>query len=307
MTIQCSKCGAPAIYLRRYTAEALCKDCLVKTTTRRVVRVINKRKMFQETDRILVAISGGKDSAVLLSILNCIEMGFPKSEIIPLTIDEGIKGYRDKALDAARTLTTSLGLKLMVKSFKEYFGYTLDEIALQRRPDGSGACTYCGVLRRRALNSAAKEIDADVVASGHNMDDEAQTVIMNVIRGDSKRIGMTHRLRTHVVEGLVSRVKPLIGLSERDIVAYAHHLELPYHDIPCPYYLEAMRNDLRTFLNDMEHKRPGTLLATLNSGEMIADAFNRVPATMVFNHCEKCGEPTPRRVCKTCMLLDELG
>ncbi|MFW9955863.1 MAG: TIGR00269 family protein [Candidatus Thorarchaeota archaeon] len=307
MSVKCSKCGQEAVYLRRYTAERLCKACLVQTTVERVRKTINRYKMFQDDDRIVVAISGGKDSAVLLDVLKRIEENYPKSELIPLIIDEGIKGYRDRALAAAEKLTESLSLPLEIRSFHDLFGMSLDDVISGRTEDNTyGACSYCGVFRRRALNDAAKELAADVVATGHNMDDEAQTTIMNILRGDSRRIGRTNRLRENAVPGFVPRVKPIMELSERDVVAYSHHLKLPYHDIPCPYAVEAYRNDIREFLNEMEYKRPGTLTAILHSGEAIAEVMIHSDDDITSQICSKCGTPTSSRICKTCSLLDEL-
>ncbi|MHA3964094.1 MAG: TIGR00269 family protein [Candidatus Thorarchaeota archaeon SMTZ1-45] len=306
MQLECSKCGKPAVYLRRYTSERLCQACLVQTTTDRVRRTINRHKMLREDDRIAVAISGGKDSAVLLHILNKIESNFPESELIPVTIDEGIKGYRDKALEAAKELTKSLNLALEVFSFKNMFDYSLDELVELRTDKSLGACSYCGVFRRRALNEVAETLEADVIATGHNLDDETQTILMNIMRGDSRRIARTNVSRERSVEGLVPRIKPLSELSERDIVAYSHHLGLIYHDIPCPYSGEAYRNDIRSFLNDMEHKRPGTLLAILHSAEAVTEALLTSSSDWTLKTCEKCNTPSPSEICKACMMLEEI-
>jgi len=262
--------------------------------------------MLQRGDRIAVAISGGKDSAVLVDVLHRIESNYADSELIPVTIDEGIKGYRDEALKSAKVLVHSLGLKLEVRSFEDIFGLPLDEIVQLRSNIAVGACSYCGVLSRRALNDAAFDIGADVIATGHNLDDEAQTIMMNMMRGDSQRIVRTNRPRDKTIEGLISRIKPILELSERDVVAYSHHLELPYHDVPCPYYREAMRNDLRDFLNKMEHKRPGTLLAILRSGEAITESLEANTRRPQSERCEKCGEVTSDRICKVCRMMDEL-
>ncbi|MFX1559960.1 MAG: TIGR00269 family protein [Promethearchaeota archaeon] len=302
----CSKCGKPAIYLRRYTSEQLCGQCLTQSTVDRVRRTINRHKMLKEDDRIVAAISGGKDSAVLLHVLHKIESNFSKSEIIPVTIDEGIKGYRDQALDAAKQLTRSLDLHLEVFSFEELFGHTLDELVKLRTDKSLGACSYCGVFRRRALNEAGVKLDADVIAIGHNLDDEAQTVLMNIMRGDSRRIARTNVPRSRSMQGLVPRVKPLTELSERDIVAYSHYLRLVYHDVPCPYAGEAYRNDLRSFLNEMEHKRPGTLLAILRSAEAMTEAFLANPSDWTPEKCEKCGVPSSSKICKACKMLEEI-
>jgi len=263
--------------------------------------------MLYDKDRVAVAISGGKDSAVLLHVLHQIESGYPDSEVIPVTIDEGIQGYRNKALESAHELCRSLDLKLEVLSFKSLFGYSLDEIVQHRTGDSFGACSYCGVFRRRALNTAAQNLEADVIATGHNLDDEIQTVLMNLLRGDSGRIARTNVPREETVEGFVPRIKPLIEITERDVVAYAHFLALPYHDIPCPYAEEAYRNDVRVFLNDMEYRRPGTLLATLRSSEAMTNAFRQAPTKWEFTRCEKCNAPSPSKLCKACELLESIG
>ncbi len=263
--------------------------------------------MLREDDRILVGISGGKDSATLLDVLYKIEREFPRSEIIPVTIDEGIAGYRDRALDAARTLAARLDLKLEIRTFQKMFGYTLDKIVRHREDTAMGACSYCGVLRRRALNEVALELKVDVVATGHNLDDEAQTVLMNILRGDGLRIVRTTRLRENSFEGFIPRIKPLRELTERDIVAYAHCRELPYHDAPCPYADEAYRNDLRMFLNQMEHKRPGTLLGIVRSAETISHTVRSGIRTIKNQTCIRCGAPTTTsQLCKACMMIDEI-
>jgi uncharacterized protein (TIGR00269 family) len=306
MESSCSKCNEPAVYFRRYTAEMLCRGCLVNTSLDRVRRTINRNQMFRDNDRIAVAISGGKDSAVLFDVLYRIEAAYPQAEILPFTIDEGISGYRDKALEAAKRLVKSLGMQLEVRTFREYFGYTLDEIVSQRSDSSFGACSYCGVLRRRAMNDAASELGADVVATGHILDDESQTVIMNIMRGDSTRLARNNRARDQTISGFVPRVKPIMELTERDIVAYTHNLDLPYHDVPCPYAAEAYRNDIRSFLNEMEFKRPGTLLAILRSAETISKALQDTRDSAPIMKCEKCGSPSSTRICKTCSLLEEL-
>jgi len=272
----------------------------------RIRNTINQRGMFKRDDRIVVAISGGKDSAVLLDTLVRIEEEYPETELCPITIDEGIAGYRNKALTAARELTSGLNLTLTVLTFKDLFGYSLDEIVANREENGLGACSYCGILRRRAINRAARELDGDVIATGHNLDDEAQTVVMNVLRGDAHRIGRVNRTRDDTMAGFIPRVKPITKISERDVVAYAHHFSLPYHDAPCPYAHEAYRNDVRQFLNKMEHNHPGTLLAVLGSSEKIAEVMRSDTPSFQFNSCARCGNPTSAKVCRVCRILEKI-
>ncbi len=307
MPPQCSRCTREAVYFRCYTEEKLCKRCLLDTTLDKIRETINQRGMFKRDDRIIVALSGGKDSAVLLDTLVRIEAVYPETELCPVTIDEGITGYRDEALKTAEELTSNLSLNLTVLSFKDLFGYSLDEIVANREENGLGACSYCGILRRRAINNAARKIDGNVITTGHNLDDEAQTAVMNVLRGDAHRIGRMNRTRGDTMEGFIPRVKPITRLSERDIVAYAHHFSLPYHDAPCPYAHEAYRNDVRQFLNRMEQKRPGTLLGILGSSEKIAEAMRSDTSSSQFNSCTRCGNPTSAKVCRVCKILEKIG
>ncbi|TXT56978.1 MAG: hypothetical protein BAJATHORv1_20576 [Candidatus Thorarchaeota archaeon] len=306
MPVKCSKCENNAVYLRRYTNERLCKSCLVSRTLDRVRKTINKYNMLKRHDRIAVAISGGKDSAALLDIVAQIESDYSESEIVPFTIDEGIHGYRDEALKAAKNLVELLDLELHVWSFEDLYGFTLDQMVQKRGDDTFGACSYCGVFRRKAMNDVALALEADVVATGHIMDDEAQTILMNIMRGDTRRIKRGNRFRENPVEGFVPRIKPLMGISQRDVIAYTHHRRLPYHDIPCPYAEEAYRSEVRIFLNDMEHCHPGTLLAILSSGDTISSSLLSLPSESKFKRCIKCGAPTPLEICKACSLLEEL-
>ncbi|MBD3405485.1 MAG: TIGR00269 family protein [Candidatus Lokiarchaeota archaeon] len=306
MSVKCSKCEKSAVYLRRYTNERLCVSCLLECTLDRVRRTINKYDMLKRHDRIAVAISGGKDSAALLDILVRIEDAYSESEILPFTIDEGIMGYRDEALKAAKKLVGLHGLDLHIWSFNELFGKTLDEIVKNRSDTSFGACSYCGVFRRKAMNDAAIALDADVVATGHIMDDEAQTILMNIMRGDTRRITRGNRFRANPVDGFIPRIKPLMGISQRDVIAYTHYMHLPYHDVPCPYAEEAYRSEVRIFLNKMEYRHPGTFLAILSSGDVISKSLLTRPSDSTFRKCDKCGSPTPRNVCKACSLLEEL-
>ncbi|MEM4734492.1 MAG: TIGR00269 family protein [Candidatus Thorarchaeota archaeon] len=284
----------------------MCKDCLIQTTEERVRRTINAGKMLHEDDRIVVAISGGKDSAVLLDLLSRIEKNHPRAKLIPLCIDEGIEGYRSRSIAAAQSVSDRVGLELHVAEFAELFGVTLDEIVQLRKAGDVGACSYCGVLRRRAINHMARRLDATVVATGHTLDDEAQTVIMNLMRGDGRRIATRSLERSRLDPSFVPRVKPISRLTERDVVAYAHHTGLPYHSSPCPYASEAFRNDVRLFLNAMEYRRPGTLSAIVNSAQYLSEALHGLSTDRDLSRCVRCGEVSPNTLCKACELLDRL-
>lgn len=266
-------------------------------------RTIARFGMFDYDSRIAVAVSGGKDSLNLLHILCEIEEKFPRAELIAISIDEGIDGYRDEALKYATEACRSLRVEYRILSFKEIFGLSLDEIAERREQEGLKTCTYCGVLRRRALNMAAKEVEADRLATAHNLDDTAQTALLNLLRGDLRRMRMMHPAG-FTLEGFVRRVKPFCEVPERESTLHAHLKGFGFQTQPCPYAEEAMRTDIRRFLNYMETRRPGTKFIVYRTTLRIIKSLSGLEKRGQI--CRLCGEPTTEDVCRVCQLLREL-
>ena len=297
MSSVCTRCSVKqSTYFRPYSGERLCSDCFNETITERVRRTINKFKMFEYDSRIAVGVSGGKDSLTLLRLLHKIEARMPKAELIAVCIEEGVSGYRDEALRLAEKNCKALDVEMHVLSFRDLFDETMDEIAVKERE--LGACSYCGVLRRRALNEAAKKVDADRLATGHNLDDMAQSVLLNVIRGDIRRVHAFNPGGQRLGE-YVRRVKPLCEVPEKETSYYAFINDLEFQSLPCPYADEAMRNDARRFLNRMEHKRPGTKFTVYQTGLKLR---SQSPSGGVINTCRVCGAPTTGEVCRVCQL-----
>ena len=270
--------------------------CFNETITERVKRTINKYKMFEYDSRIAIGVSGGKDSLTLLRLLHKIEARQPKAELIAVCIDEGVSGYRDEALRLAEKNCDDLDIEMHVLSFRDLFDETMDEIAIKDRE--LGACSYCGVLRRRALNEAATKVDADRLATGHNLDDMAQSVLLNVMRNDIKRIHAFNPGGQQLGE-YVRRVKPLCEVPEKETSYYAFINDLEFQSVPCPYADEAMRTDARRFINQMEHKRPGTKFTMYQAGLKLR---SHATPDGVINNCRICGAPTTRDVCRSCEL-----
>jgi uncharacterized protein (TIGR00269 family) len=265
--------------------------------------------MFSCDDRIAVAVSGGKDSISLLHILAKIERYHPKSSLVAVTVDEGIRGYRDEALEIAEKTCKALRLEHHVISFKVLYGFTLDEIISRTGPKTEReltACSYCGVLRRKALNVLAREIRADKLATAHTLDDEVQTSLMNIFRGDIARLAKEKPITNKVHPLLVQKVKPFCEVPERESTLYAYVKKIRFQDIPCPYASEAFRNDIRAMLNRMEQKRPGTKFTISKSMERIRPTLSDVVKKDEFRECVKCGEPASGRLCRTCEVLSNL-
>ncbi len=259
--------------------------------------------MFEYDSRIAVAVSGGKDSLNLLYLLNDIEEQFPRAELIAISIDEGIEGYRDEALKFASEACRRLRIEHHITSFKELYGFTLDEIA-ERHVGEVTTCTYCGVLRRRALNTAAREVGADRLATAHNLDDMAQTALLNLLRGDIRRMRLMHPAGFSL-KGFVRRVKPYCEIPERESTLLAYIRGFDFQTKPCPYAEEAMRTDIRRFLNYMETRRPGTKFIVYRTALRIVESLGTLEEA-VGGVCRLCGEPTTGEVCRVCQLLGEL-
>lgn len=295
--------------MRRYSGEKLCGRCFCKSIENKVRGTISKYEMFEPKDKIMVAVSGGKDSVTLLHILTKIEKGFPDAALSAVTVDEGIKGYRDEALKVAKKSCGKLGVEHVVTSFKEMYGYTLDEIVnviRERKKKGLTPCSYCGVLRRRALNTAAREAGVDKLATAHSLDDETQTMLLNIIHGDALRIARAKPVLTVIHPKLVQRVKPLCEVPEKETAFYAYLKRIEFQSIPCPYARTALRNDVRTMLNRLEEKHAGTKFAIFRSVERIRPALEAMAEEAKLQNCRKCGEPTVGELCKPCQMLQEL-
>jgi uncharacterized protein (TIGR00269 family) len=309
--VMCTVCERrEAFFFRPYSGQKLCKKCFAKSIENKVRATIAKYDMLEYDDRIAVAVSGGKDSLSLLHVLAKIERNFPKASIVAVSIDEGIRGYRDKALKVAAENCKKIGVEHFIVSFKELYSYTQDEIVkCMKREEKTELtpCSYCGVLRRKALNIAAREVKANKIATAHTLDDETQTILLNILHGDALRIAREKPVTDYVHSKLVQRIKPFCEIPERETTLYAYIKKIRFQDMPCPYASEAMRNDMRLFLNRMEHKHAGTKFTVFKSIEKIRPAIEKIVKKEELKECSECGEPTTERTCKACQMLQQLG
>lgn len=278
----------------------------------KVRTTIAKHDMLKSNNKIAVAVSGGKDSVTLLHILTKIEKAFPDAKLCAVTVDEGIKGYRDEAITLAEDNCHKLDVQHHVTSFRTLFGIELDDLVTlvakkAKNKAGLSPCSYCGVLRRRALNVAARKVEADTLALAHNLDDEAQTILLNIIHGDPLRLARVKPVLSEKHEKFTPRVKPFCEIPEKEIAFYAYLKEIPFQSVPCPYATTALRNDVRSMLNCMEERHAGTKFTILKSLEKIQPALETAAGVTVLRECRICGEPTAKEVCKPCQMLRELG
>lgn len=300
--MQCS-CGRKAVYHRRYSGQHLCARCFRRMVEKKFMETVRTNGFIAHTDTVACGVSGGKDSLVLLHLLHGLQKKV-RFSLFALAIDEGIAGYRDRSLPYVTKACETLGVPLHVRSFKDSFGYALDEVTAMK--ERVGACSYCGVFRRSLLNSASRELGATKLALGHNLDDESQVILMNMLRGDFARFGRMGTYRKHVNDQFVPRIKPLREIPEKEIVLYAVLAGIDFDFEECPYAPEAFRDEVRQFLNTMEEGHPGTKHALLRTYDKLYPFLNEALQPSVLPSCERCGEPSIRPLCKKCELLDAI-
>lgn len=300
--MNCSYCTKKAVYFQRYSGKHFCKKHFTNFFEKKVRGSIKRFKMIESNDKIAIALSGGKDSVTLTNVLIELYGGRRDLDFIAITVDEGIDGYREKTVEVAREVTKKLGIEHYVVTFNENFNATLDEIAKvgEKLP-----CSYCGVFRKYLLNRVAKDLSATKLATAHNLDDEAQTVLMNFINADLDRLARLIPQKEQ--EGLVMRIKPFRELYEKEIVTYGIIKGYPLIFDECPYSYLPIRALVRDFLYDFEKKHPGRKISILRSFEKLYEALKITNPQIELQKCQICGEPSSQKLCQTCKLLDELS
>jgi cytoplasmic tRNA 2-thiolation protein 1 len=224
-------------------------------------------------------------------------------KLVLLSIDEGIVGYRDDSLKTVHRNSAFYGLPLHILSYKDIYGWSMDEIV--KVIGTKNNCTFCGVFRRQALDRGAALVGATKIVTGHNADDTAETILMNILRADAPRLSRCVSTTTGS-EGLIPRVKPLKYAYEKEIVLYAHFKKLDYFTTECTYSKEAFRGNARTLLKELERLRPRVIADVLYSGEHLPlDPTSTAPAG-AQRHCAKCGYISSQNVCRACVLLESL-
>ena len=302
---QC-RCGGKTVFFRAYNGESLCADCFNESIFEKVKKTISKYDMLRYGDKVGVAVSGGKDSTSLLYILNRIMEGHG-SELYALTIDEGIEGYREESVRNAETLAKDLQVPLLVSSYKEFFGLSLDEALKERTKRGikTTSCAVCGPLRRRSIDLAAEKLGVNVVATAHNLDDTLQTFYINLYSGDPERIRwLDPEDRPTQSEFKLRRIKPVMEIYEEELAFFAYLNKLPFQSESCPYMNEGIRTEIRLNLNELERKHPGMKYSTLKtvlaiSSSLQLDEVYRKKAM----RCVKCGSVSTGPICSVCQTL----
>lgn len=316
----CSRCSSDAVVFQAYSGQHLCGKHLASSIRKRTSRELRSQldlpKDATREDgspfRILVAISGGKDSAVLLSMMSDIIGKRRDVELVAGCVDEGIDGYRGPSMKFARKLAESLGVKFETLTYQEMGYGRMDQVVEMipgigdRHSEANGLmpCSYCGVFRRQSLNALAEKLGANVMALGHNLDDMAQSIMMNLQKGDIDR---SVRLAPHTdtpIEGIVPRIVPLRWVPEQEIHAYAIYFGLPIHHGECPHATGAQRQQSRAVIAQLETQTPGArhgLLHSLDQIRILHRGANPDSTNKVKN-CIECDGISSKDVCQSCIM-----
>ncbi|KAI7900563.1 cytoplasmic tRNA 2-thiolation protein 1 [Cokeromyces recurvatus] len=300
----CVLCNKRKAFLKRpKTGQQICQECFFYVFETEIHHTIQDTNLFQRGERVAIGASGGKDSTVLAHIMKTLNDRYDYGlDLYLLSVDEGITGYRDDSLETVKRNQQQYGLPLKIVSYQDLYGWTMDEIV--REVGRKNNCTYCGVFRRQALDRGAVMLGVNHIVTGHNADDIAETILMNIFRGDIARLGRCTEIVTQG-ESNIKRSKPFKYTYEKEIVMYAYFKKLDYFSTECIYSPEAYRGYARTFLKDLEAIRPSAIIDIIHSGEAFEiKSGTKMPSQKI---CERCGYMSSNELCKACLLLEGLN
>jgi tRNA-5-methyluridine54 2-sulfurtransferase len=289
--MKCRRCKAPAVVeIRRHNA-AFCADCFLRHVREQVKRAIEGYEMFEPSDRILVAVSGGKDSLALWDVL--LELGYRADG---LYLGLGIGEYSERSHGVARAFAEERDVDLVEVDLARDYGF---DVPTAGKRGSRSTCAVCGLSKRYIFNRAAREGGYDVIATGHNLDDEAATLLGNTLRWQTDYIARQSPVLP-AEEGFARKVKPLYRLSELETAAFAFLRGIDYVVEECPLVGGNTQLRYKDAMNQLESTSPGTkaqfLFGYLDRAAPLFETQDEVELV----GCERCGQPTTGRFCAFC-------
>ena len=301
--MKCRKCDRPAVFNMRRHKLALCEVHYPEWFVTQTARAIDKYHMFTHDDRVLVAVSGGKDSLALWDVL--LKLGYPAHG---LYIDLGIEGYSAASREKVERFAAARpGTEFTVVDVKAEYGESLPEVARRVRRGRSKPCSVCGLIKRHAMNRVTREGAYDVLATGHNLDDEVAVLFGNVLHWQTGYIVRQAPVLPAHQDGLARKVKPFCRLYERETAAYTLISGIDYIYDECPHAVGATSLRYKGVLNEMEQESPGTKLQ-FYQGFLRARKegfFCEQVEEVVLHPCTRCGQATSAPgLCAFCRLWE---
>ena len=294
--MKCRRCQAPAVVdVRRHNA-AFCPDCFVRHCREQVRRAVEQYDMIRPDERVLVAVSGGKDSLGLWDLL--LELGYQTDG---LYLGLGIGDYSVASGGYARQFSAARGARLLEVDIPAEHGFDIERAATTVRRSPCGAC---GLSKRHLFNHHALAGGYDVVATGHNLDDEAAVLFGNVLRWDAPYLGRQYPVLP-AAPGFVRKVKPLVRLSEREMAAYCVLRGIDYIVEECPMAEGNRHLAYKDALNALEQRSPGAKASFLFGFlERVHERFaaDAEEERAELTPCAVCGSPTTGEICAFCRM-----
>lgn len=299
--MKCRVCRDGAVIeLRRHNA-GFCVEHFLRFCRDQVAKAIDEHDMCSPDDRILVAVSGGKDSLALWDILT--DLGYRADGFY---LGLGIGEYSERSAEASRAFAEARGLTLVERSLPEEFGFDV--------PSGSKAarrapCSACGTSKRHVFDDTAVSGDYDVLATGHNLDDEAAVLFGNVLHWHTEYLARQQPVLP-ARPGFPKKVKPLVRLGEREMAAWCVLRGIDYIVEECPMAAGNRHIAYKEALNDVEERSPGSKFDFYHGFlRRAADGFRQSESTdsVDLGSCDRCGAPTTGDVCAFCRLVDRAG
>jgi uncharacterized protein (TIGR00269 family) len=289
--MRCKFCERPAFIKLHYPKMYLCPEHFTEYFERKVKRTIERYKLIKPGERILVVVSGGKDSAVTAHVLK--KLGY---DIECLHINLGIGEYSEKSEEYAKRQCVKLDVPLHIVRVRELLGKGIGEVRT-RRP----TCSYCGLTKRYIFNKFAYDNGFDAVATGHNLDDEAGFILANILNWNTQYLAKQGPVTPAQFNGkLVKKIKPLYELTEREVVAYALANGIEYHIEECPHAVGATTIEVKGILNEMEERRPGTKINFVKGYLRKKELFEGELQEADLRECRVCGMPSSGEICSFC-------
>ena len=285
--------------------EKLNKRQFLEYFEKKVRKTIRTNKLIEKGENILVACSGGKDSTAALYLINKLTKDNKKITVEAIHIDPSIGKYSEINKKNITKFCQENNIKLNIISFREEFGYSVCYIKnlLSQKGIKYTSCAICGVLRRYILNKKAKELKITKLVTGHNLDDEAQNVIMNLFQNHVEilpRLGPKTGLKAN--KGFIPRIKPLYFCTEQETLLYSKLKNFPIKYEKCPCRTDAYRKDVASMLDVFEKNHKATKTGIIQSFLKLSPILKKQTKGKAKT-CKKCKEPSSGDVCNTCKII----